>query len=242
MKNLTLSLVLFTLLAGSASAQVPDKFTNLKVLPEDIGKRELITTMKSFAAALGMRCTDCHEQKIPGDFSSIDWASDKLPNKDIARGMMKMVGGINSDLLPAATGEHDFSVRCVTCHRGVDHPRTLDNVVLKAITKDGAEAGEARYRELRENYYGSGAYDFTAMTLATVAQTLAQERGDMEGARRMVLLNLEMNPDHADGYLMLAQFDLAGGDNDAARININKALAIEPDHGHAQRMLKQLGQ
>jgi len=240
MKNLTLSLVLFTLLTGSASAQIPDKFTNLKVLPEDIGKRELIKTMRSFAMALGVRCTDCHEEKTPGDFSSIDWASDKLHNKEVARGMMKMVQGINADLLPAATGEHDFSVRCVTCHRGVDHPRTLDNVVLKAVGKDGVEAGETRYRELREAYYGSGSYDFSPMTLATVAESLAQESGDMDGARRMVLLNLEMNPDHADSYLMLAQFDLAGDDKDTARININKALEIVPDHRQAKRMLSQL--
>jgi tetratricopeptide (TPR) repeat protein len=130
----------------------------------------------------------------------------------------------------------------VTCHRGVENPRTLDNVLLKTIAKDGAESGEAKYRDLRENYYGSGSYDFTPMTLARVAETLAQENGDLVGARRMIELNLEMNPDHADSYLMLAEVDLAGGNKEAARANIDKALALDPQNGHAQRMLKQLEQ
>jgi hypothetical protein len=242
MKNLILGLMILTLLTSAAMADVPDKFTNLKVFPEDIGKRELVAAMRSFSMALGMRCIGCHEIKTPGDYDTIDWASDKLPNKEVARGMMKMTQEINGNLLPAATGEHDFSVRCVTCHRGVDNPRTLDNVLLKVIGKDGVEAGANKYRELRENYYGSGSYDFTPMTLTTVAETLAQESADMGGARLMVNLNLEMNPDHADSYLMLAEVDLAGGNKEAARANIDKALALDPQNGHAQRMLKQFEQ
>jgi len=242
MKNLILGLMLLTLMASAASADVPDKFTNLKVFPEDIGKRELVDAMRSFSMALGMRCIACHEIKTPGDYDTIDWASDKLHNKEVARGMMKMAQEINSNLLPAATGEHDFSVRCVTCHRGVENPRTLDNVLLKVIGKDGVEAGADKYRELHESYYGSGSYDFRPRTLTTVAETLAQERADMAGARLLINLNLEMNPDHADSYLMLAQMDIAAGDKDAARTNIEKALEIAPDSGHGKRMLQQLDQ
>lgn len=242
MKKLSKVLVLFVLLAGTATAGVPDKFTNLKVFPEDIGKRELIGAMKSFTTGLGVHCSTCHEMKVPGDFDSFDWASDKLPSKDVARGMMKMVQEINANLLPAATKEHDFQVRCVTCHRGLENPRTLDNVMLKVIAKDGTAAGEARYRELRESYYGSGSYDFTPMTLAMVAQNLAQSGGDLAGARQMVMLNLEMNPDDVDSYLMLAQMDLAGGDQKAARASVDKALALDPDNGHARQLLEQIGQ
>ena len=242
MKHMILFLTIFTLLASAAIADVPDEFTNLKVFPKDIGKRKLVDAMRSFSMALGMRCISCHEIKTPGDYSTIDWASDKLHNKEVARGMMKMTQEINSNLLPAATGEHDFSVRCVTCHRGVENPRTLDNVLLKVIGKDGVEAGVTKYRELRENYYGSGSYDFTPMTLTTVAEILAQERADMAGARQLIQLNLEMNPEHADSYLMLAQMDIASGDKDAARANINKALEIAPESGHAKRMLQQVDQ
>jgi Tfp pilus assembly protein PilF len=133
-------------------------------------------------------------------------------------------------------------VGCVTCHRGLENPRTLDAVLLRVILAEGAPAGEARYRDLREQYYGSGSYDFSAQTLAGLAGTLAQEHGDRDGARRLLLLNLEWNPDHADSYLLLAQLDLEAGDKAAARANIDKALAIAPDHGFAKRLLRQLEQ
>lgn len=242
MKKLTRVLVLCVVLVGTANADVPEKFTNLKVFPEDIGKRDLIGAMKSFSAALGVRCSACHEMKVPGDYDSFDWASDKLPSKDVTRGMMKMVQEINGNLLPAATNEHDFRVSCVTCHRGLENPSTLDQVVLGVVAKEGVEAAEARYRELREKYYGTGSYDFAPGTLATVAQTLAQDNGDMAGARAMVVLNLEMNPDDVDSHLMLAQMDLAAGDKEAARASVDKALALDPQNRHAKRLLQQIGQ
>ncbi len=46
---------------------------------------------------------------------------------------------------------------------------------------------------------------------------MAQGYSDMVGARRILELNLEMNPDHADSYALLAQLDLAHGDKDAAK-------------------------
>lgn len=36
------------LIAGAATAQIPDDFKNLKVLPMDVDKRQLIEVMKSF--------------------------------------------------------------------------------------------------------------------------------------------------------------------------------------------------
>jgi hypothetical protein len=242
MKSLSLILVLFVFLAASATAGVPDKFTNLKILPKDIGKRELISVMQEFSEALGANCTDCHEMKTPGDYNSIDWASEKMPHKEIARGMMKMTQEVNAKLLPAATGKHDFQVRCVTCHRGVEVPRLLDEILLRTIARKGGEAGEAKYRELRSIYYGSGSYDFTPNTLMSVAQSLAQGKQGTANARRMMLLNLEMNPQHADSYLMLAQLDMTDGDNNAALVNVNKALEIDPDSRQGKRMLQQLGQ
>ncbi len=240
MKNLTLGVALFMLLTSTASADIPEKFTNLKILSQDTGKRELIQIMQDFSQALGMKCTDCHEIKTPGDFSSIDWASEKIHAKEIARGMMKMTQEINSKLLPAATGEHDFKVRCITCHHGVEVPRTLDKLLLRTIAQKNSDAGEAKYRELREIYYGSGSYDFRPKTLVVVAQELAQKSGDMEGARKMINLNLEMNPDSVDSYLMLAQMDMTSGDKDAARANVAKALELDPESSYALRLKQQL--
>ena len=239
MRILVTFIVLACAIAGTAAGQVPDKFTNLKVLPKDIGKQELMDTMKGFSAALGVRCTACHVQAVPGDFSSFDFASDTRDEKGVTRNMMKMVAKLNGEILPAATGEDDAQVSCVTCHRGLINPRTLDQVLLKVAAREGAEAAATRYRELRETYYGTGSYDFSPATLLTVAGTLA-EGEDLDGARRLAELNLEMDPDKADGHLLLARIQLAGGDKAAALTSVDRALAIDPENHRALQLRQQL--
>ncbi len=82
------------LLTGTpAAAQFPDKFTNLKVLPKDISKHEMESTMRSFAFALGVRCDHCHiEKKAPE--KGLDFAADDKEAKKTARVMLQMVAAI----------------------------------------------------------------------------------------------------------------------------------------------------
>jgi hypothetical protein len=79
------------LLTGTpAAAQFPDKFTNLKVLPKDISKREPESTMRRFAFALGVRCDHCHvEKKAPE--KGLDFPADDKDAKKTARVMLQMV-------------------------------------------------------------------------------------------------------------------------------------------------------
>jgi len=221
-------LILVALLTGSAQAGIPDTFSNLKFFPEDIGKQKLLGTMRDFSTALGVRCTFCHVQKTPGDFDSIDWASDSIEHKDTARGMMTMIRKINSEQLPAATGEPGGRVRCITCHRGLENPQTLDHVLLDTIEKDGVEVGIARYREMRDKYYGAGAYNFSPSTLTEVAERLAQYRGDMDGAVKVLDLGIEMNPDDSVTYMMKGKILIFQGDKEGALANLNKALELDP--------------
>jgi len=75
------------LAAAGARAQIPDKFTNLRVLPKDIAKPKLVETMRAWSGALGQRCDFCHvERKAPehgNDFASdlqfVEVPSGKLP-------------------------------------------------------------------------------------------------------------------------------------------------------------------
>jgi hypothetical protein len=223
---------------GSASAQIPDEFTNLKVLPKDIGKRELVGVMRDFAGALGVRCTHCHPGKTPGSLEGVDFASDELEVKKVARTMMKMVGQINDRLLPASGRDALVRVRCVTCHRGLVKPESLDRVLLAVVEKDGVDAAAARYRELREQYYGTGAYSFSPGTLNTVAETLAQD--DLDGAISLMRLNVEVNPDAAFSHLLLGQLYATKGDRDAAVASIERSLELNPDNEHARRLLKKV--
>lgn len=229
------------LLAGASStAQVPDEFTNLEIFPRDIGKRELIGAMKEFSSALGVKCHHCHEMKTPGDFDSIDWASEALPAKEKTRGMMRLVGQLNSDLVPRAVGGPAHKVQCVTCHRGLTDPRPIDLVLLETMDKDGNRAGLEQFKELRAEYYGSGSYDFGPMVALDMATTLAQNRSDTATAMEFLELNVKHHPDHTYSYLMMAQIQMMSGDKEGAIVNTERALEIEPENEQAQKMLEQL--
>jgi tetratricopeptide (TPR) repeat protein len=233
-------LFLLVFLTGAALAEIPDTFSNLEVFPKDIGKRQLLGAMRDFSSALGVKCTFCHIQKVPGEFDSIDWASDQLEHKQTARGMMNMTRNINSELLPAATGAPGGRVTCITCHRGLEDPRTLRDVLLDTIEKDGAETGAARYQELAEEDYGSGSYDFSPSTLTGVAETLAQSRGDMDGAVVILDLAVEVNPDDVATHLMRSQLLIFHGDKDGAIASAKRVLELDPNNEQATKILDQV--
>jgi len=231
-----LALFISILSCGFAHAQIPDKFENLKVLPKDIGKRDLVNIMKGMTGALGVRCHFCHVGEEGMPLSEFDFKSDEKEHKLVAREMMKMVNTINNDLMAATKIENPTRVRCVTCHRGVENPETLDNVLIKAAEKDGSQAAVDRYRELRQQYHGSGSYDFGTGTLATVAESIA--KSDVEGALAMATLNVEFNPEDAYAHLFLGQLLMQKGDKAEAIKSFERAIAIEPDNNWAKGMLE----
>jgi len=237
----TMVIVLVAALTLTTSA-VAGELKNLKVFPADTGKEKVIEVMKTWTSALGVRCDHCHVQKVPGDFQSFDFASDEKKDKDVARGMMRMVQGINGKLLPGATGEHDVKISCVTCHRGVIHPATLDQVMLKTVQTKGADAAVTRYHDLRDKYYGRGSYDFGPRSLVPAIETLADTGGDLDAAQMLVELTIEEYPQDAGSRVMLAHILLKKGDKDGASAAIAKALEIDPQNRYALRLQKQLGQ
>jgi len=97
---------------------------NLKILPADMSRTQLISTMKFFAQSLGVRCTYCHVGAEGQPLSTFDFASDAKDHKQTARAMMAMVATLNAKTLPAATGLPDAKVTCFTCHRGSTKPAT----------------------------------------------------------------------------------------------------------------------
>ena len=116
----------FLIQASEANAQIPDKFTNLKVLSKDIGKKDLMGYMKNAAIGLGVRCTFCHVGE-GDDFSTFDFASDKKEHKKSARVMFSMVMQINQEFLPKVAHKSGQSaqITCITCHNGKEHPERM---------------------------------------------------------------------------------------------------------------------
>ena len=102
-----------------ATAQIPDKFENLQLLPKDTSRMDLINTMKDITFALGTRCWYCHDGE-GDDLSTFNFAADVKPTKAAARTMMKMVHEINSKYISKVDPDH--KVTCYTCHRGKVEP------------------------------------------------------------------------------------------------------------------------
>src|SRR5690349_17744028 len=84
----------FLATAQWATAQVPDKFSNLQFFRKDISKADLMAHMRGFSFALDVRCSYCHVEKSAKELD-LDYASDDKQTKKTARLMLAMTTTIN---------------------------------------------------------------------------------------------------------------------------------------------------
>src|ERR1700686_2907432 len=209
-------------------AQIPDKFTNLKVLPKDISKQELQSTMRGFAFALGVRCEHCHAEKKAAD-KGLDFAADDKDAKKTARVMLQMVAVINHDYISKVPKTAPIEVQCVTCHHGLTQPQPLNSVLAATLDKDGFDKTVALYHELRGKYYGSGQYDFGETSLNQFTESLLAQKKNSEALAIMELNFAENHPDSVWSYHMLAMAHQANGQIEKAIADYRKVLALHPD-------------
>lgn len=219
--------------------QIPDQFTNLQVLPKDIGKRELLETMKNFTSSLGVRCQHCHIGEEGKPLTTFDFVADTKTTKQTARVMLQMVQAINNEHLAKIAG-NSLPVACNTCHHGENRPpRLLEDILLETTTTAGLPEAIKKYRELREKYYGGTVYDFRDGTLNRLANRLsAAKRSD--DALAMLKLNAEFNPNSAMAYFFMAEIYLEKGEKAAAIEHYQKTLALAPDNSFARKRLEGL--
>jgi photosynthetic reaction center cytochrome c subunit len=230
-------LVMFLLAAASAAAQMPDKFTNLKVLPKDISKPELMGTMRRFAFALGVRCEHCHVQNADHKF---DFAADDKEAKKTARVMLQMVAAINRDYVGKLPKENPIQVECVTCHHGLAQPRPLNAVLAEAIDKQGIDAAVKLYRDLREKYYGTGEYDFGETPLNQLTESLLAKKKFPEAVAVMEMHFDANHPTTLWSYHMLAMAHQSAGDIERTKADYRKVLELHPDDSWAKDQLEAL--
>lgn len=101
-------------------------YTNLKILPKNISKTKMDSVMKSFTAALGVKCNFCHT--YDQEAKAMNFASDANEHKDVARQMMRLTTKLNKkffDVKNAKSLDSKLAVTCQTCHNGKEHPATL---------------------------------------------------------------------------------------------------------------------
>ncbi|HEX8692618.1 MAG TPA: c-type cytochrome [Longimicrobium sp.] len=234
------------LAAGAAPlrAQVPEQRPqNLKVLPRDIPRDSLIQIMRGISMSLGVRCQYCHVQRQPGPDGreSFDFASDDKPEKEKARFMMRMTRDLNTQTLAQLPDRRNppVPVGCVTCHRGLPVPTTLDRVLMTALDSGGAPAAVARYRQLRQEQALSGRYDFGEWTVNELARRLAAT-GKAAEAAALLEMNSEFYPNSASIDVQLAEAYRALGQRDRAIARYRMALEKQPNNQQARRRLDEL--
>lgn len=228
--GLAVSVVFVALPAGSQAPPSEPGFENLQVLPPDIGRPALMDVMRfDLVGGLGVRCSTCHVGEEGRPLSEYDFPADDKPMKRKAREMMRMTRAINEELLAGLEARLDppVQVNCITCHRGQPQPRMIQEVLHREVVENGLDAAVARYRELREEYFGSHTYDFSPTALTALARTLAAE-GRSTGAVRFLELNVEMHPGYWYSHILLAEL-LTEESPERARREQERALGLAPD-------------
>ncbi len=234
-------MLLAVMAASPANAQIPDTFTNLQVLPQDISRDSLIQVMRGFSFALGVRCQHCH---VGGDgisFEGVEFDKDDDPDKRRARFMMRMVENLNGYVLPLTPErtEPPVVVECKTCHRGVARPLLLKQELLLVTHDAGVDSAVARYRQLREDFALSGSYDFGEWETNQVAERLEAE-GRIADAIAIYEMNAEYYPESLSIAATLGRLYEEEGDVQAAIRSYERVLELRPGHQGAQRRLEAL--
>lgn len=236
------------------AAQIPEKFENLQVLPQDIHRDTLTQIMRGFTMALGVRCTFCHVEKTAaagapapapgaggGGGLNLDFHKDDKDNKRTARVMLRMVDSINTRFL-ASIPNRDVpatNVNCLTCHRGLPKPTTIEAVLLATTERSGVDSAIARYRLLR-NDMAAGRYNFGEQPVSEVARRLTTQGKHAEAVKLLEMLQ-EFYPSSVNIDLQIAEAHIAAGNREQGIARYRAVLAKNPNDRRAQQALQRLG-
>ena len=220
--------------------QVPTP-KNLQFFPKEMTGQQILPIMQNFNAALGVNCTYCHNSEPPVDNPKNDFASDEKETKKKARVMLALARDINMKLQSelGKPANQLTNVQCVTCHRGVAIPKQLVTIMMETAAKDGVNKAVQQYQELRKQYYGAQAYDFSDVTLFNAAtQSLAANKPD--DALAFGQLNLAYHANSARTYQVMAQAYQRKMDKDKAIQSLEKAVELDPMNQGFKNQLQQL--
>ena len=248
------SILALTVCSTAAFAQLPAKPENLQVLPKDMPTDSVVAVMRGVAMSLGVRCTFCHVEReaaagapaglgpgAGGPFQNFEFKSDEKEHKKIARLMMRMVDSINTKFLVSIPNRDDppTNVTCMTCHRGLSKPGTIETVLMGTTSRSGVDSAIGRYRALRGDM-ASGKYNFGEQPVTDVAQRLIIQQ-KYDDAIKLLQMNQEFYPNSVNIDYQLAEAYLAKGDKDQGIARLRAVLTKNPNDRRARQRLQQLG-
>ncbi len=236
MRTITLILSAACVLAAaqplrSQGFRWPERPKNLKVLADSVRGDALGAVMRGFAFALGVDCGHCHVGE--GDLTNYDFAADDKQAKAKARVMLRMVQAINgshlSELENLGVPAHQrIPVTCTTCHRGVARPIPLDVLLEQIVDSVNADAALARYAQLRQEYFGSSAYDFSRGSLTTLAERLIRRQKFVDAVKIMEL-ELATTGEDVRTLLILGGAQAQAGEREKGLHSMRRALELAPE-------------
>lgn len=201
--------------------------------------QQLRFVMPGFTRALGVRCSYCHVGEEGQPLGTYDFASDEKLAKRTARTMLGMLGDIGQTLRTIEPSGDRVNMWCHTCHRGRPRPMTLEEELAERFKADGGEAALAYYDELREQFYGRGAYDFGENALNGFGYELLGA-GETDLAIMVFQKNVEMFPDASNVYDSLGEAYMERGDTELAIDNYERSLELNPRNTNAVTKLEEL--
>ncbi|MFQ5528823.1 MAG: c-type cytochrome [Gemmatimonadota bacterium] len=214
----------------------PEEPENLEILTA----RQLRPVMRGFTRALGVRCSHCHVGEEGQPLSTYDFPSDEKLAKNTARTMLRLLGDINTRLDEVEpSGDQRVNMWCHTCHRGRPRPMTIEEELAETFRAEGAEAALARYDDLRERFYGRGAYDFGESGLNGLGYELLGA-GELDLAVLVFQKNVEQFPESSNVYDSLGEAYMERGDAELAITNYEKSLELDPGNQNAEEKLREL--
>ena len=203
-----------------------------------------MANMQDIAQGLGVKCEYCHARMgraVPppetGNAAAAD--SPAKSHLEVAGAMIAMTREINEKIV-AATGKpanEVTRVTCITCHRGVAIPGSFPTSLRKRRSKR-PDAAVTQYRDLRTQYYGHQAYDFSEEALLVAAQQVVRVKP--ASSIPLLRLNLEFYPKSVRSYAQIAFAYTRSLDDESAIATLEKALEIEPENGELRGQLEQL--
>jgi hypothetical protein len=101
-------------IAGRENELSTQVFKNIKALTFQVPAGQFVRAMDAFGRSLGVGCDHCH---IVGQ-----WDSDSLRPKRIARGMIRLIGMVNTELRNIQDFDRPVGASCWTCHQGSRRP------------------------------------------------------------------------------------------------------------------------